>query len=241
MNEIQVSPPPVAEADTQLAPTRIERTGGRIAAIAISVVLALLGLICLGTGGVGLWADLTQRDGDYVTSDVHKFSTSGSALATVHTELGSAGVGWLYGPGLLDEVRVRVTPETPGARLFVGIGRSEDVDRYLEGVNRSVIKDFWKPSVERIAGRAPRSAPGAQRFWVAKATGSGPRTLLWKPAKGTWTVIVMNADGGPEIGVTADLGARLPALPWIALGFLVAGIVFAAGAALLIVGARRRR
>jgi hypothetical protein len=41
--------------------------------------------------------------------------------------------------------------------------------------------------------------------------------------------------------VRADLGARLPALPWIALGFLVAGIVFAAGAALLIVGAMRRR
>jgi hypothetical protein len=36
-----------------------------------------------------------------VTTDVHEFSTSGSALATVSTELGSAGVGWLYAPALL--------------------------------------------------------------------------------------------------------------------------------------------
>lgn len=210
-------------------------------AIAIGVVLALVALTCIGMGGVGLWAHLTQREGDYVTSDVHKFSTSGSALATVHTDLGSAGVGWLYGPGLLDKVRVRVTPETAGARLFVGIGRSEDVDRYLVGVNRSVIKDFWTREVEPVSGGAPRSAPGAQRFWTARATGPGPQTLVWKPSKGTWTVVVMNADGAPGVGMAADVGARVPALPWIALGLLIAGLVFAAGAALLIVGAVRRR
>ena len=224
MNEIQVSPP----------------RSGRMTPVAIGVVLALIGLICLGTGGVGLWADLTQRDGDYVTSDVHKFSTSGSALATIHTDLGSAGVGWLYGPGLLSKVRVRATPQASDARLFVGIGRSEDVDRYLAGVNRTVIKDFWKPEVEAVAGGAPRSAPGEQSFWVARATGAGAQTLVWKPAKGTWTVVVMNADGAPRVDVAADLGARLPALPWIALGFLIAGLVFAAAAALLIVGAVRR-
>jgi hypothetical protein len=224
MNEIKVSPP------------RSRST----AAIAVGVVLALIALICIGTGGVGLWADLTQREGDYVTSDTQTFSTSGSALETVHTDLGSAGVGWLYGPGLLNKVRVRVTPETPDVPLFVGIGRSEDVDRYLAGVDRTVIKDFWKPEVEPVAGGASRSAPGEQPFWVAQTTGSGPQTLVWKPAKGTWTVVVMKADGAPRIGVEADLGARMPALPWIALGFLIAGLVFATGAALLILGAVRR-
>jgi hypothetical protein len=204
-------------------------------------VLALIGLTFLGTGGVALWAHLTQREGDYVTSDVHKFSTSGSALATVHTDLGSAGVGWLYGPGLLDKVRVRVTPQTSGAQVFVGIARSDDVDRYLAGVNHTVINDFWKTDVEPVAGGAVRSAPGARNFWVAKASGPGPQSLVWKAAKGTWTVVVMNANGEPGVDVTADLGARFPALPWMALGFLVAGLVFAAGAALLIMGAARGR
>ena len=57
-----------------------------------------------------------------MTTDVHEFSTSGAALATVSTELGSAGAGWLYAPGLLDEVRIRVTPASAGPPLFVGIG-----------------------------------------------------------------------------------------------------------------------
>jgi hypothetical protein len=62
----------------------------------IGGLLVLLSLALLGTGGTALWADRTQRDAGYVTTDVHQFSTSGSALMTEPTDLGSAGVGWLY-------------------------------------------------------------------------------------------------------------------------------------------------
>ena len=65
--------------------------------------------------------------------------------------------------------------------------------------------------------------------------------ILWKPDDGTWTVIVMRADGRPGIAVHADLGARMPVLPWVTTGVLVAGVVFLAGGVLLIVGAVRRR
>ena len=104
--ESQVTPTAVSEAGGRPAvPPRPEVaaspsrwTGGRIAALVIGVVLVLLALPLLGGGGTALWADLTQRDGGYATTDVHEFSTGGSALATVSTDLGSAGVGWLYSP-----------------------------------------------------------------------------------------------------------------------------------------------
>jgi len=51
----------------------------------------------------------------------------------------------------------------------------------------------------------------------------------------------MNADGQPEIDIGADLGAKVPALPWIAVGFLAVGGILLAGGVLLIVGAFRRR
>jgi hypothetical protein len=216
-------------------------TAGRIIAIVVGALLVLLSLALLGAGGTALWADRTQRDGGYVTTDVHEFSTSSSALATVSTELGSAGIGWLYSPTLLDEVRIRVTPASPDLALFVGIGPSTDVDRYLAGVNHTVITDFWEEKVETVAGGQPRSAPTTQDFWVASSTGSGARTLEWDPADGSWTVVVMNADGRPGISVGADLGARIPAVLWIAVGLLVAGAVFLAGGVLLIAGAIRGR
>jgi hypothetical protein len=176
-----------------------------------------------------------------VTTDVHEFSTSSSALATVSTELGSAGAGWLYAPGLLDRVRIRVTPVSAGPPLFVGIGPSTDVDRYLAGVNHTVITEFWDEKVDAVRGGTPRSAPGTQDFWAASTAGAGPQTLAWDPVDGSWTVVVMNADGRPGINVGADLGARMPAVLWIAIGLLAAGAVFLAGGALLIAGAIRGR
>jgi hypothetical protein len=193
----------------------------------------------LGGGGTALWADRTQRDGGYATTDVHEFSTVGSALATVSTELGSGGTGWLYPPSLLGEVRIRITPANDRGPLFVGIGPSTDVDRYLAGVDHTVITEYWDDETETVAGGTASSAPGTQHFWVAASTGSGPQTLTWNPTDGSWSVVVMNADGRPGVAVGADVGAKLPALPWIALGFLLGGVVFLAGGALLVLGAFR--
>ncbi len=215
-------------------------TGGRVAALVVGVLIGLFALVLLGAGGTGVWADLTQRDGDYVTTDVHAFSTAGSALATESTKLGTSGVGWLYAPSLLDKVRIRVRPLSTSPALFVGIGPTADVDRYLAGVNHTLISDFWGDKVEPRAGGTTAAAPGTQHFWVASATGAGAQTLVWDAAKGSWTVVVMNADGRPGVDVKADLGARFPALVWIAVGLLVAGAVFMTGAVLLIVGAIRR-
>jgi hypothetical protein len=232
---------PTAPVEATGAATPSGWSGGRIAAVVVGSVLVLASLVLLGAGGTGLWADRTQREGGYVTTGVHEFSTSGSALATVSTELGSAGLGWLYSPSLLGKVRIRVAPTSPGSALFVGIGSSTDVDRYLEDVNHTVITDFWDENIETVAGGAPATAPGTQDFWVASSTGPGARTVEWDPTDGSWTVVVMKADGRPGLAVGADLGARIPAVLWIALGVLVAGAVFMAGGVLLIVGAIRRR
>jgi hypothetical protein len=246
----ELSPPPETTAEGRAAtdappPKAVARpsgwTAGRITALMIGALLVLLSLALLGTGGTALWADRTQRDAGYATTDVHSFSTDGSALATVSTELGSAGVGWLYSPTLLGEVRIRVTPVSLGQSPFVGIGPSTEVDRYLAGVDHTVITEFWGDKTEDVAGGPPASPPGAQDFWVASSTGSGARTLVWDPTDGSWTVVVMNANGQPGIDIGAELGAKVPALPWIAVGFLAVGAILIAGGALLIVAPLRRR
>jgi hypothetical protein len=217
-------------------------TGGRITALVIGVLLALASLALLGGGGTALWADTTQRDAaGYLTTGAHEFATAGSALASERIDLGSAGTGWLYTPALTGTVRIRVTPVHPSPALFVGIGPSADVDRYLAGVSHSLVSDLWTNQVQAIGGGPSRSAPGTQDFWAASTTGPGPRVLRWDPANGSWTVVVMNADARPGIHVRADLGATYPDLLPIAVGLLAAGAVFGVGAALLIAGAIRRR
>jgi hypothetical protein len=223
----------------EIASSRSRWTAGRIASLAIGTLFLLVSLVLLGGGGTALWADRTQRDGGYVTTDRHEFSTSGSALATVSTELGSAGTGWLYSPGLLDTVRIRVTPPRSDRQLFVGIGPTTNVDHYLAGVSHTVISEFWDGKTEFVTGDGQPPAPTTQDFWVASATGRGAQNVVWDAADGSWTVVVMNADGRPGLDVEADLGAKFPALPWLAVGVLAAGAVLIAGGALLIAGAIR--
>lgn len=234
MNQTDVAAPPASVAPSS------GWAAGRIAALVIGAVLVLLALALLGAGGTALWADRTQRDDGYVTTDPHRFSSDGPALASVPTRLGSPGVGWLYAPGVLGKVRIRVTPTGSGSALFVGIGRSADVDRYLVGVQHTVVSEFFRDKAEVVDGGPARSAPERQRFWVASDSGRGTRTVRWDPSNGSWTVVVMNADGRPGVDVAADLGARMPAVLWIAAGALAAGAVFAAGGGLLIAGALRR-
>jgi CAAX protease family protein len=216
-------------------------TAGRIAALASGSVLVLVALCLLGAGGAGLWADLTQRDGGYATTGVRHFSTAGSALATEHTDLGTSGLGWLYSPDVLGKVRIRVTPSGSSPPLFVGIGPSDVVDGYLAGVKHTVISDFRSEKTATVEGGKPPSAPATQGFWVASSSGTGARSVVWRPSDGSWTVVVMAADGRAGIDVGADLGAKVPALLWVALGVLIAGAVFLAGGGLLIAGAVRSR
>jgi hypothetical protein len=238
---VQETHVPAAEGSVATAARASRWTARRITTLGIGSLLVLLSLVMLGAGGTGLWADLTQRDGDYATTDVHHFATAGSALATKRTELGAAGFGWLYSPGILGKVRIRVSPENSGQPLFVGIGPSGDVDGYLAGVKHSVVSDFWKANVEAVGGGLPpRGPPGQQDFWVASSSGHGEQSLVWDPSDGSWKVVVMNADGRPGIDVAADLGAKLPALLWIAIGLLVGGAIFLVGGGLLIASAVRR-
>lgn len=217
-------------------------TRGGITAIVIGSLLVFVSVVLLGIGGTALWADLTKRDAGYLTTDVQEFSSPGSALATEPTDLGAPWTGWLYSPALLDEVRIRVTPEAQGPDLFVGIGPSADVDRYLTGVSHTHIADFLTNNVEFMDGGMPGSPPAAQRFWVASASGPGTQAVEWEPTDGSWTVVVMRTDGQPGIAMVAtDLGARYPALVWIAIGVLAGGAVLLAGGLLLVLGAIRRR
>jgi hypothetical protein len=50
----------------------------------------------------------------------------------------------------------------------------------------------------------------------------------------------MNADGRADVSVTGDIGATVPALPWIATGlFIFAGVTLVAALLLLIIPIRR--
>ena len=215
-------------------------TPGRITALAIGALLVLVSIGLLGVGGTGLWADLTQRDpAGYVTTDVHAFSTSGSALVTDPVELDSPGVGWLYSSVVLGEGSY---PGHAGGLRLAGLRgdrSSNDVDRYLAGVNHTLISEFWgtrcRPSrfCDRIRARnAGVLGRLRHRPWGPDADlGSGQRSVDRRRDERRRATRDRRG-GGPGSYVSGTAGHRHR---------LVGGRgIFLIGGALLIGGAIRR-
>ena len=192
-------------------------TAGRVTAIVIGALL-----VPLLAGLAGRWGNspgpiAPSATEGYATTDVHEFSASAQAGDSVDR----AGIEDRW-PARRAARQIRMSRRR---RPFVGIGPSTDVDRYLTGVHRTVINEFW------VTRRRPPTAARPLRLPDTGLLGRvlhrlRPADLEWDPTDGSWTVVVMNADGRHGIDVGADLGAKLPALPWIGLGVLIAGAVF---------------
>src|SRR5690606_34269097 len=107
----------------------------------------------------------------------------------------------------LGTVRLEVTAPGDGD-LFVGIGRSAEVDRYLDGVAHDRVDDIATDPFEVTYRSMPADTtpapPAEQGFWAASATG---QDLVWDVADGDWTVVVMNPDG--SAGVRADIAVGI--------------------------------
>lgn len=219
-------------------PRPVGWTAPRIVAVVVGGVLALSSLGAVAGGGVAVWLG-THRDGGYVTSSVQSRHSDGYAITSDRISLDTAGFNWRWEHDLLGKVRIRATSET-GRALFVGIAPTDAVNRYLAGVPHTVLRDFGSAAGTEVSGTGKPTPPTATSIWVAHTSGNGQRVLRWTPQAGDWTILVMNADQRGGVSVRGDIGATIPALPWIATGlFIFAAVTLLAALLLLILPIRR--
>jgi hypothetical protein len=209
--------------------------------VVVGTIAGLLALGLLGSGCALVAVDQTQRDDDgFVMSPTQDFSTPTYAIVSESADLDAKGAEWALDT-FLGTVRIRSESDRP---VFVGIGPAGEVTRYLGGVERDVVDDLdsdGDPEYSRRPGGAPSAPPGNETFWVASTAGAGERTLEWEPEDGDWRAVVMNEDASRAVSADLSIGAELDSILWIGIGLLVAGALFAAGSALAITAATRRR
>jgi len=195
-------------------------------------VAAVLGALMLAAGGTAIWANTWERDDNgYFSAHAHRYQTHTRAIATESITVGSYVPTWLAG-----KVRLDVSGDKP---LFVGIAPKATVDDYLARVEHAEATnlnlDPFKVTYVDHAGTVDPGRPAGEPFWAAAVSGTnGP--LEWKLRSGTWSIVVMNADGSPDVAATLGLGVKVPALLWSGIGLtllggtllVVAGLMFAA-------------
>jgi hypothetical protein len=227
-------------AQTQTQP-RSKSTPSRVIGRVFAGLGGLIGVALLA-GGIAVLAAYGDRDDDgYFNSDRKQLSSAAYAITTEDIDLGVDEVDWAP-DGVLGDLRVRVEGDKP---VFVGIAAEDDVDRYLREVAHDELAGFDgdDAQLDPHDGRAPRTVPGEQDFWVATSEGSGERELTWDAEFGSWTAVVMNADADRGVDVETDVGVKLNWAIWAGLGMVVAGVVMTAGAVavILLVGRRAGR
>jgi hypothetical protein len=228
--------------DEPAAPTP-QRTGSTVAIVfgAIGVAIALVLLV---GAGFGLWA-LGQRDADgFYTAGPERLATPTSALVTNDLDVNTDAPSWVFDDAFAT-VRLGATSAKPA---FVGIGPTAAVSRYLAGARHAQITDVevdpFRVTSHVTGGTGRLAPPAAQSFWRARASGAAGRgtTLTWDVESGNWSAVVMNADGSPGVVAQTSVGAEVPSLKWVAIGLLIAGVLFGVGGGLLLwVGTRRPR
>jgi hypothetical protein len=212
---------------------------GRIAVVIIGVLVGLfaIGLI-IGGGGL-LWANETQRDSDgYFATDEFTLSSESFAVTSADVDLGARPGDW-FPSGRLATVRLDVEP-IDGQPIFVGIGPSNDVESYLEGVAVSEVSRVGMNGAvvyRNVPGTATPAPPDEETFWAASSSGDGTQTITWDLEQGNWIVVLMNADASQGVTVETTAAADTDLLAWVAAGLIAVGVIVAVVATVMVVAA----
>jgi len=217
--------------------------GRRTVATALGVLALVVAVVGLVGGAALIAVQATQRDSDgYYQSGTTRLATPTHGFTSEGLDIGSDGPTWLFRRARLGTIRVTATG-TAATPIFVGVARKTAVDRYLGRVAHDEVTDFEVDPLSVTSTRHPGSKapapPTEQPFWASSESGSGRQTLTWPVERGDWSVVVMNADGGPGVSSGVSVGAKLGFLLWLGIGVVAVGAIFAvAGSAAILMGRR---
>ena len=218
--------------------TARDRTGA--AALMGAAITGLIAFALVLAGALLLWANGHYKDANgYLTTGSARFASQGHALTTPSLEIGAGAPGFLLKADRYGTIRLAATSRARKP-LFIGVARTRDVDAYLRGTAHATLTDVdfdpFEPSYRTTRGSAP-ARPADQDFWAA--TGNAGKPLDWKVRDGSWSVVVMNADGSAGVDVRVSAGASFPWLDELELAAWIAAALFLGLGATLLTGGLR--
>jgi hypothetical protein len=236
-----------AAQDPTSPPARPARrmTGGRIVLLIVGILVGLVGLASVIGGIVVLAVNHTERDSaGFFSSRAEPLVTETHALVSDRLDVGTDGPDWLFEEGRLATIRLRGSSQDSAREIFIGVGPTREVVRYLSGTSYARVADInvdpFRVRYEPSSGEGPPAEPASQDFWSESASGPGAQTLQWEVAEGDWSFVVLNADASRGVDVRMSFGAKVGFVFWFGVGLVIAGAIILAVAATFIYFAVRR-
>jgi hypothetical protein len=200
--------------------------------------LVVLGAVLLAIAGfaivAGAFLVAVFGSGNVLATGPQSVATSTRALVSTAAEFD----GLREAPSLLGQARIEIeaTTRDAGRGVFVGVAAADDVDRYLAAADVDIVTDVrflpFRLTTEHRPGAGSVPVPGTQHFWVARAAvDNGTARLSWPVRDGDYRIVLMNADGSPNVDVDARFALVIPSAPRVGV------IVLAVGLATALIGA----
>ena len=208
----------------------------------VFVLLASFGL--LAGGGALIWVDNTLKDSQgFYTTETIQLEKDSYALVTTAADI-DLRAAWLWDWGNLATFKVEGSNNDSSKQIFMGVAEEADIQAYLSGVEYDEITRFrihpTRVNYRNHPGTSEPAAPASQTFWTASAHGAGTQTLEWELETGSYSLVLMNADGSAGVDLSTVLGAKVPLLFGVSVGLLVGGVVVLIGGAFMVYIAVRR-
>jgi hypothetical protein len=214
-------------------------TTNRTPFLVAGIVTGLIAFALFVAGGALLWGESKKDDDGFLNTSSERFTASTHALVTDDLHLDVDGI---VDTEDLGKLRLKVDSDEP---VFVGVARTGDVQRYLAGVEHTIVEDVevdpFEADLRDNHGMVDPARPASRDIWTASTQGLGRQTLDWDLDDGHWSVVVMNADGSAGIDAEISAGANAPWLDEAGWGILGGGLlILGAAISLIVVGVRPR-
>ena len=205
------------------------------------VLLAGLGLLLTGAA-TALGVAVFQRTSDgVVLSPTERYAVTSYAITSEQLDIVlDDGLPGARTRRAAPDVVLRATAGSAGEQIFIGVGPRDDVARYLSNVEHSELTQIrfspFQPSFRTAMGSSAPELPASQTFWTVSAQGPGTQQIESRLRTGSWSLVIMNADGSRPVVVDLQAGLRSTLFTPVTWGALAAGLLLLAGAILMIVG-----
>ncbi len=208
---------------TITSPDASRRPSQRVATKVVGVLLITLGaltasaalalIIVFGTDGrLDFGSHQVAGSGSAVVTDISKIQNTNEVVALT---------GW--------PVVAASASGGNASGVFIGIGRSSDVETFLAGVAFDRVTDIEFPPFElglsRVPGSMRATPPAVETFWVASSESTNDAQLRWRITDGEYSMVIMNADGAPGVITAARVQLVLPNTFPLSLAVFGVGLV----------------
>ncbi|NQS88638.1 hypothetical protein HQ584_02455 [Patescibacteria group bacterium] len=225
----------------------------KIVLLVFGIIVLLVSVGLLLSGGVLMWAERTIKDseGFYSTKTVY-LERNSHAIVTKPADIylkGEWDRGWpflgkCWDPSDFLTLKIESSNNDPSKQIFIGIAEISDLKAYLSDVEYDEITHFrihrFELDYTNHPGSSEPAAPTSQTLWITSAHGAGTQILEWGIEPGSYSFVLMNEDGSTGLNLSVLVGVKIPPLLWVSGGLLVGGIVVLVIAALMVYLAVRR-